>query len=53
MMFNVPLPCTEGREIRASGIVDEADGYLSPVALLVHDDEVVGADNARASIEKS
>ena len=51
MMFDVPLPCTESREIGASGIVDEADGYLSPVALLVHDDEVVGADIARASIE--
>ena len=42
MMFDIPLPCTEGREIRTSGIVDEADGYLSPVAVLVHHDEVAG-----------
>jgi len=35
MMFDIPLPCTESREIGASGIVDEADGYLSAIALLV------------------
>jgi len=51
MMFDIPLPCTESREIGASGIVDEADGYLSAVAGLVHDHEVIWSDIAPASIE--
>ena len=31
--------------------MDESDRQFPAVAFLVHDDEVVGADNARASIE--
>ena len=39
MMFDVPLPSTLGAEVSA-------------IAFLVHDDEVVGAEIASASIEE-
>ena len=51
MMFDIPLPCTYEREISARRIVDEPDRYLPAIALLVQDDEVVGASVARAPIE--
>ena len=47
MMFDVPLPDA----LRVPGLVgDEPDSQFPAVALLVHDDEVIGPDIAWASI---
>ena len=52
MMFNVPLPRSQDAEGRTCWLMDEPDSQFPAIALLVHDDEMIRPDIARAPVER-